>query len=117
MLKDPTTGVLSFQNCQISQIVQVNIYFNGRDGLLLMPNICFHDAQFSWKNIFFVSSQEISLNILITMKKDAALKITYDCGFTYIKLEAAVLSFPSYSCSEHFWKFNRKMIMGESFFQ
>ena len=36
-------------------------------------------------------------------------KITFDCGFAYIKSEAAVLSFPSYSCSNHFWKFTRKI--------
>ena len=29
-------------------------------------------------------------------------------GFTYIMSEAAVPSFPSYSCSEHFWKYRGK---------
>ena len=29
-------------------------------------------------------------------------------GFTYIMLEATVPSFPSYSYSEHFWKYRRK---------
>ena len=61
------------------------IFFNEKDGLLLMPNIRFCKAQIPWKNIFSVSSlcqrqRKFSLsenfpdynNILTAMKKDAA---------------------------------------------
>ena len=87
-----------------------------------MSNICFHDAQISWNNIFSVSPQgnSLTINILILMKKDEALnlsifqKILYELLsyyanylwlWFYIHNEAAVLSFPSNSCSEHFWKY------------
>ena len=58
-----------------------------------MLNICFHEAQISWNNIFSVN------NIWVTMKNDGeALSYlnkyckksfpitltTYDCGFPYI---------------------------------
>ena len=85
-----------------------------------MPNICFQDAQIIWNNNFSVSSQgnSLTINILILMKKVAALNLstlpnTIWATFSLRKLlvamvlrnEAAVLSFPSYSCSEHFWKY------------
>ena len=57
-----------------------SIFFNRKDGFLLTPNICFHDAQISKNNIFCLN------------------------GFTYIMSEAAVPSFRLYSYSEHFWK-------------
>ena len=38
---------------------------------LLIPNICFHGTEISWKEFFSAVSQGISLtNILITMMKD-----------------------------------------------
>ena len=61
------------------------IFFNEKDGLLLMPNIHFYDAQISWRNIFSVSSfcqgqRQFSRSgnfsdyniISVIMKKDAA---------------------------------------------
>ena len=47
------------------------------------------------------------------MKKDAEyckgyFPATQINNFTYIMSEAAILSFPSYSCSEHFWKYQWK---------
>ena len=43
-----------------------------------MPNICFHDVQIFWNNIFSVSSQgnSLTINILILMKKVAALNLS-----------------------------------------
>ena len=45
-----------------------------------MPTICFHDPQISWNNILSASSQAGNLfdynNILILMKKDAALNLS-----------------------------------------
>ena len=43
-----------------------------------MPNSCFHDAQIFWNNIFPVSSQgnSLTINILILVKKDAALNLS-----------------------------------------
>ena len=61
------------------------MFFNEKDVLLLMPNICFYDAEISLRNIFSVSSlcqgqRQFSLsgdffgynNTLINMKKDVA---------------------------------------------
>ena len=90
-----------------------------------MPNICFHDAQISWNNIFSITSQKIFLTMIkfsSPWRKMQLLTLAYskkycksyfsttqiNCdyyGFTNIKSEAAVLSFPSYSCCEHCEKF------------
>ena len=45
---------------------------------LLMPNICFYDAQIFYNNIFSISSgNSFDCNkILITMKKDVVLKLS-----------------------------------------
>ena len=85
-----------------------------------MPNIRFHDTQISWNNIFLVSSQGIPLTIIIFLSqwsKTHLLTFAHvskyyksyfptpqiTC-FTHMISEAAVLSFPSYSCSEYFLK-------------
>ena len=84
-----------------------------------------YDAQISWNNIFPVSSQWIYLTIYFFLwplyifltihfnlhEERCRPHFSKYCksyflttpinGFTYIMLEAAVLSFPSYSCSEH----------------
>ena len=48
---------------------------------LLMPNICFHEAEISWINIFSGNTQRDLIffdfkNILATSKKDVVLNIS-----------------------------------------
>ena len=50
---------------QLDVIICIAKYFlMEKMPFLPMPNICFHDAQIFWNNIFSVSSQETPLTII-----------------------------------------------------
>ena len=62
----------------------------------------------------YIYEQETSVCMCCALK--IKQKTQRDCGFAYIKSEAAVLSFPSYSCYDDFLKFTRKIpMLGSSF--
>ena len=79
-----------------------------------------YDAHISWNNIFSASSHWISLTIHFNLHDERCrAHLSKYCksyfptasinGFTHITSEAAVPCFPSYSCSEHFRKYWRKI--------
>ena len=60
---DSTTGVQRFRAVSYIRLYRLT-FFNGNDDFILsMPNICFHEAQIVWNNIFLISFQGISLTI------------------------------------------------------